>query len=149
MTIWDTAGQERFRTLTSSYYRGAQGVILVYDVTVRESFENLRQVWLKELRTHVDTSEMVLMVVANKIDKEGRAVSTAEGTEYAKELNALYMECSALTKVGVEAAFEELVHKIIHSPHVSTAVHRESPRQLRRLSATPDDTTLLVGRCAC
>lgn len=69
LTIWDTAGQERFRTLTSSYYRGAHGVVLVYDVTSRPSFENLSLIWLRELQTYANLDEMVLMLVANKIDK--------------------------------------------------------------------------------
>lgn len=71
LTVWDTAGQERFRTLTSSYYRGAHGVVLVYDVCSRESFDGLRQVWMKELQTYAVPEEMILMVVANKIDKVG------------------------------------------------------------------------------
>lgn len=69
LTIWDTAGQERFRTLTSSYYRGAQGVILVYDVCSRDSFASIQSVWLRELTIYAEPEEMILMVVANKIDK--------------------------------------------------------------------------------
>ncbi len=69
LTIWDTAGQERFRTLASSYYRGAHGVILVYDVCNRTSFDDVTATWLKELTTYAEVDEMVLMVIANKIDK--------------------------------------------------------------------------------
>lgn len=69
LTIWDTAGQERFRTLTSSYYRGAQGVILVYDVTNRDSFLHVRDTWLRELETYGDLQSLVLMLVGNKVDK--------------------------------------------------------------------------------
>lgn len=69
LTIWDTAGQERFRTLTSSYYRGAHGVILVYDVCSRDSFASIQNIWMRELRTYAEPEEMILMVVANKIDK--------------------------------------------------------------------------------
>jgi Ras-related protein Rab-18 len=70
MTIWDTAGQERFRTLTSSYYRGAQGIILVYDVTRRETFENLNQ-WLQEVEVYSPGGgkDVVKLLVGNKIDK--------------------------------------------------------------------------------
>jgi Ras-related protein Rab-18 len=68
LAIWDTAGQERFRTLTPSYYRGAQGAILVYDVTCRETFTKL-DVWLNELETFSNKPDIVKMLVANKIDK--------------------------------------------------------------------------------
>ncbi|XP_069007422.1 ras-related protein Rab-18a isoform X1 [Embiotoca jacksoni] len=68
LAIWDTAGQERFRTLTPSYYRGAQGVILVYDVTRRETFTKLDN-WLNELETYCTRNDLVKMLVGNKIDK--------------------------------------------------------------------------------
>lgn len=70
-TVQDTAGQERFRTLTPSYYRGAQGVILVYDVSSKESFEGL-EVWLNELDTYATKKDLVKMLVGNKIDKVER-----------------------------------------------------------------------------
>ncbi|KAJ2155425.1 Ras- protein Rab-18 [Coemansia sp. RSA 1935] len=112
LTIWDTAGQERFRTLTSSYYRGAQGVILVYDVCNRESFEHLDS-WMEELNTYCTTSDVVKMVVGNKIDKESeRQVTRKEGAEYARKHQTLFLECSAKTKIGVQQAVEELVSKI-------------------------------------
>ena len=69
LNIWDTAGQERFRTLTSSYYRGAEGVIMVYDVTNQQSFLDLKTVWLNELKTFADLPTLTLLVVGNKIDK--------------------------------------------------------------------------------
>ncbi len=68
LAIWDTAGQERFRTLTPSYYRGAQGAILVYDVSSKETFAKL-DVWLGELETFANKPEIIKMLVANKIDK--------------------------------------------------------------------------------
>lgn len=69
LSIWDTAGQERFRTLTSSYYRGAQGVIMVYDVTQRETFKNLSDVWLTEVELHSTNQDCIKMLVGNKVDK--------------------------------------------------------------------------------
>lgn len=72
LTIWDTAGQERFRTLTSSYYRGAHGVIIVYDVARRETFESIEATWMGELEAYADICELVVMLVGNKVDKVER-----------------------------------------------------------------------------
>ncbi|KAF9594179.1 hypothetical protein IFM89_028836 [Coptis chinensis] len=69
LTIWDTAGQERFRTLTSSYYRGAQGIILVYDVTRRETFTNLSDIWAREVELYSTNPDCIKMLVGNKVDK--------------------------------------------------------------------------------
>jgi small GTP-binding protein len=68
LMLWDTAGQERFRTLTSSYYRGAHGVILVYDVTNRATFEDIQAVWLKELEAYIQLDKVCLMLIGNKVD---------------------------------------------------------------------------------
>lgn len=117
LTIWDTAGQERFRTLTSSYYRGAQGIILVYDVTRRETFLNLSDVWAKEVELYSTNQDCVKMLVGNKVDRESeRAVSREEGIALARELGSLFIECSARTRQNVEQCFEELALKIMEVP---------------------------------
>lgn len=117
LAIWDTAGQERFRTLTSAYYRGAQGVILVYDVTRRETFTDLSDVWLKELDLYSTYQDCVKMVVGNKVDKENeRVVSKQEGINFARQNKCIYLECSAKTRINVEHCFEELVVKIMDTP---------------------------------
>ncbi|CAM9616185.1 unnamed protein product [Discosporangium mesarthrocarpum] len=116
MTIWDTAGQERFRTLTSSYYRGAQGIMLVYDVTRPETFENLSK-WLEEVETYHPGRgrEVVKLLVGNKVDKE-RVVSRQEAEAYARSKGMLFLEASAKTKVGIKQVFTEVVHKILDNP---------------------------------
>lgn len=116
LTLWDTAGQERFRTLTSAYYRGGQGVILVYDVARPETFENL-QAWLSEVETYTPHggTEVVKLLVGNKIDKP-RAVPRDEAMAWARHKGMLFLETSAKDNVGVEAAFEEVVHKILDNP---------------------------------
>jgi Ras-related protein Rab-18 len=116
VTIWDTAGQERFRTLTSSYYRGAQGIILVYDVTRRETFENLN-VWLQETEqfTQGVGKEVVKLLVGNKVDKS-RVVQRSEAEAWAKSKGMLFMEASAKTKEGIAQVFNEVVQKILETP---------------------------------
>lgn len=80
--IWDTAGQERYRAITSAYYRGAVGALLVYDTTKEQTFANCER-WLKELREHADKN-IVIMLVGNKIDqKHVRAIKTDQGAEFA------------------------------------------------------------------
>lgn len=117
LSIWDTAGQERFRTITSSYYRGAQGVILVYDVSNRESFEALPR-WYSELETYVSNS-VVKILVGNKVDKEfSRQVPAAEAQQFAARMSTLFIETSAKTSVGVNEVFQEVVEKILDTPEL-------------------------------
>ncbi|XP_059643956.1 ras-related protein RABC1-like isoform X2 [Cornus florida] len=111
------AGQERFRTLTSSYYRGAQGIIMVYDVTRRETFTNLSDVWAKEIGLYSTNQDCIKMLVGNKVDKENeRVVTRKEGINFARECGCLFIECSAKTRVNVQQCFEELVLKILDTP---------------------------------
>ena len=85
LAIWDTAGQERFRTLTPSYYRGAQGAILVYDISSRESFQKVED-WLNELETYSTNHDLIKMLVGNKCDIQGeRMVSREEGQKCARK----------------------------------------------------------------
>eukprot|EP00878_Enallax_costatus_P007415 GHUV01007765.1.p1 GENE.GHUV01007765.1~~GHUV01007765.1.p1 ORF type:complete len:204 (+),score=53.89 GHUV01007765.1:173-784(+) len=117
LAVWDTAGQERFRTLTSSYYRGAQGVIFVYDVTRLESFENLQRIWMKEVDIYSNIEDAVKMVVANKVDLESeRQVSKQQGHDFARTMGCLYVETSAKTNIAVQQAFEELCLKMLETP---------------------------------
>ncbi|XP_058212761.1 ras-related protein RABC2a-like isoform X1 [Rhododendron vialii] len=143
LTIWDTAGQERFRTLTSSYYRSAQGIILVYDVTRRETFTNLSDVWAKEVDLYSTNQDCVKMLVGNKVDRESeRVVSREEGIALALEHGCLFLECSARTRENVEQCFEELALKIMEVPSLleegsSTAVKRNILKQKQGYKAPP------------
>ncbi|KAH0626727.1 hypothetical protein JD844_001860 [Phrynosoma platyrhinos] len=116
LAIWDTAGQERFRTLTPSYYRGAQGIILVYDVTKRETFVGLES-WLQELEVYTKKN-VVKMLVGNKIDETDREVDRLEGLQFARKHSMLFVEASAKMKHGVQNAFEEVVMRILQTPEL-------------------------------
>ncbi|XP_054799045.1 ras-related protein RABA6b-like [Prosopis cineraria] len=109
--IWDTAGQERFRAITSSYYRGALGALLVYDITKKETYESVRK-WLRELR-EFGNDDMVIILVGNKSDlMESRQVDEEEGRKLAEAEGLCFMETSALQNVNVEEAFLHMINKI-------------------------------------
>uniref|UniRef100_A0A182WFW8 small monomeric GTPase n=1 Tax=Anopheles minimus TaxID=112268 RepID=A0A182WFW8_9DIPT len=114
LAIWDTAGQERFRTLTPSYYRDAQGAILVYDVTKKDTFQKLES-WLNELEIYGTRNNMAKMIVGNKIDQPNRAITRDEGFRFAKKHRMMFIETSAKTSEGVKDAFEEVVRKIMET----------------------------------
>jgi len=112
LQIWDTAGHERFRTITSSYYRGAHGIFVVYDVTDVKSFESAPKLWLAELDKFA-VGDVCKMLVGTKNDLENqRVVSTADGKKVAEQCGAFFLETSAKTGQGVEEAFMILTNKI-------------------------------------
>jgi Ras-related protein Rab-2A len=112
LQIWDTTGQESFRSMTRSYYRGASGILLVFDVTRRETFEHVGT-WLHEAQEHSNLPMSVLLI-GNKCDlADQREVSTEEATAYARERGLAYMETSAKTAQNVERAFLDTAHSII------------------------------------
>lgn len=109
--IWDTAGQERYRAITSAYYRGAVGALLVYDIAKRPTYESVER-WLRELREHADQS-IVCTLVGNKSDlKHLRAVSADEARAYAERSQMHFIETSALDNTNVETAFTNILSDI-------------------------------------
>merc|ERR1712071_149629 len=152
----DTAGQERFRTLTSSYYRGAQGVVMVYDVTRRDSFENLEQ-WLKEIKLYSPNNGegVVKLLVGNKIDLD-REVSREEAEAWARSQGMLFLEASAKTKMGIRQCFLEVVQKILEDPDLltNTVPGRSKKMQLKagrrkNMAKTDDDDDDDEGGYCC
>jgi Ras-related protein Rab-8A len=111
LQVWDTAGQERFRTITTAYYRGAMGIILVYDVTCQTSFDNIRN-WIKNTDEHA-SNDVEKMILGNKCDIEGKRVITFEkGERLAAEYGVKFYETSARESVNVETAFIEFARAI-------------------------------------
>ncbi|KAK1373777.1 Ras-related protein RGP1 [Heracleum sosnowskyi] len=123
--IWDTAGQERYRAVTSAYYRGAVGAMLVYDITKRQSFDHVVR-WLEELRGHADKN-IVIMLVGNKTDL-GHLwnVSSEDAKEFAERENLYFMETSALESTNVEIAFNTVLTEIYRTVSKKALVANEA-----------------------
>uniref|UniRef100_A0A673AK37 RAB37, member RAS oncogene family n=1 Tax=Sphaeramia orbicularis TaxID=375764 RepID=A0A673AK37_9TELE len=104
LQIWDTAGQERFRSVTHAYYRDAHALLLLYDITSKSSFDNIRA-WLTEIHEYAQ-SDVVIMLLGNKADMSSdRAIRRDEGERLAREYSVPFMETSAKTGVNVDLAF--------------------------------------------
>ncbi|URE45007.1 RAB GTPase [Musa troglodytarum] len=111
--IWDTAGQDRYRAITSAYYRGSVGALVVFDLSRRVTFENTAR-WLQELRSHTDPN-IVVMLVGNKADlRHIRAVSVEEAQAFARKEKAFFTETSALESINVADAFTGVLTQIYH-----------------------------------
>jgi len=111
LQIWDTAGQERFRTITSSYYRGAHGIIVVYDVTNPETFNNVQK-WLQEIERYA-CDNVQKMLVGNKADLTSeRKVTAEEGSDLAQQMGLEFLEASAKNATNVEQSFTQIANLI-------------------------------------
>jgi Ras-related protein Rab-1A len=110
--IYDTAGHERFRSIAKTQYRGSQGVIIIYDVTEKKSFDKIVN-WVDSIKENSDTQNVEILLVGNKIDMVNeRVVQLAEGNELAKNFGINFIETSAKTGENVETAFYSIIKKI-------------------------------------
>mmetsp|Transcript_33958 Transcript_33958/g.85215 ORF Transcript_33958/g.85215 Transcript_33958/m.85215 type:complete len:199 (-) Transcript_33958:405-1001(-) len=139
LTIWDTAGQEKFRSLTSSYYRGTQGIILVYDVSRRDTFDHLNM-WLKEISMYCLATSVVKLLVGNKIDQDERQVPREEGEKFARSNGMVFLECSAKTNKGIQQTFEEMVLKILDNQSLEIPASQESVKLSTSARAEEQDS---------
>ena len=112
LKIWDTAGQERFRNITTQYYKGADGIVLVYDVTDDASYEKIRD-WMDQILSNTQRDEIGLVLLGNKCDMEPRIITEEQGNQLADELKISYFETSALNGQGIKEAFEQLTRDIM------------------------------------
>ncbi|XP_041600370.1 ras-related protein Rab-8B isoform X2 [Vulpes lagopus] len=112
LQIWDTAGQERFRTITTAYYRGAMGIMLVYDITNEKSFDNIKN-WIRNIEEHA-SSDVERMILGNKCDmNDKRQVSKERGEKLAIDYGIKFLETSAKSSTNVEEAFFTLARDIM------------------------------------
>lgn len=130
LQIWDTAGQERFRTITTAYYRGAMGILLVYDVTDESSFNNIRN-WIRNIEQHAsDNVNKVLVGNKADMDESKRAVPTSKGQALADEYGIKFFETSAKTNLNVEQVF--------------FSIARDIKQRLSETDSKPEDRTIKI-----
>jgi len=153
--IWDTAGQERYRSITHAYYRGCSGVLIVYDITKKSTFDNL-DIWLTECKKYINPSNKTIatpmILVGNKVDLiHLRAVKTEDGIEYAKKHNISFMETSALTSTNIEQLFDLIARMNLPKPDIkSLELIKEpkvnKPNETKNTKAEIDKKIALVNK---
>jgi Ras-related protein Rab-11A len=132
--IWDTAGQELFRAVTSTYYRGAQGAMLVYDITSSPSFKCIEH-WLTELRSNIADPNIPIMLIGNKLDlRDQRSVPTEDGQNYAERERLLFIEGSAKTADNIEEGFTQLIAETVASSRKSDLTKAQTARPQQNLA---------------
>ncbi|KAF3790942.1 Ras-related protein [Nymphaea thermarum] len=148
LQIWDTAGQERFRTITTAYYRGAMGILLVYDVTDESSFNNIRN-WIRNIEQHA-SDNVNKILVGNKadMDESRRAVPTSRGQALADEYGIKFFETSAKTNLNVENVFFTIARDI--KQRLADTDNKAEPQAIKLNKADPtkgDDKALQRPAC--
>ncbi|KAK3834691.1 MAG: rab11 protein [Linnemannia elongata] len=149
--IWDTAGQERYRAITSAYYRGAVGALLLYDITQHGTYESVSR-WLSEVREHADPN-IIVMMVGNKSDlRHLRSIHTEEAKGFAEENGLMFIETSALDATNVDIAFTNLLTEIYKV--VTNAVPRDGGKDELKaggasISITPTPQDKPAGNGCC
>ena len=129
MQIWDTAGQERFKNIIASYYRGAHGILLLYDVTDKDSFKNLSN-WLIEIEKNA-SKNVLRLLIGNKCDlEEKRVISFNQGKEFADTYGLKFIETSAKKNLNVNEAFETLGRELMSASEEKKIIHQKQNKKI-------------------
>ena len=144
LKIWDTAGQERYRNITHHIYKGADGIILVYDVTNEVSFNQISD-WMEQINANVSRDEVALVLIGNKCDLEERIVDEKKGEDLGESLRIKYFETSALSGQGINEAFEGLVKLILKNKSSSAY----TSRNISIASNRPEDLIQKKAKRGC
>lgn len=141
LQIWDTAGQERFRTLTVAFYRGSHGILIVFDITDKSSFNNIKR-WLTEINMHINNHTKIV-IVGTKCDlKDLRQVSHDEAQECADNLGFQYIETSSKENINVETLFTTLIQDILISKDVINLTTNTNATNINKISYDNDSSCI-------
>ena len=136
LKIWDTAGQERYKNIASHVFKGADGIMLVYDITDEYSFSKIAD-WMEQINNNLSKNDIGIVLIGNKSDIEDRMVDTEKGEEKAKEYGIDYYETSALNGNGIKEAFEGLAKQILNNYKIKN--NDVGSRTISLQSAKPED----------
>jgi small GTP-binding protein len=139
LKIWDTAGQERFRNMTQQYYKNADGILLVFDLTDRGTFEKLRD-WMTQIQNFVNRDSLAIVLIGNKCEMETKEVTKEEAEKMASEFDIKYIETSAFTGANVSKAFESLINDVlkitgdseVKSKEQKVAIDSKAPQKVEK-----------------
>ncbi|XP_075584813.1 RAS oncogene family member Rab10 isoform X2 [Dermatophagoides farinae] len=141
LQIWDTAGQERFHTITTSYYRGAMGIMLVYDITNAKSFDNIAK-WLRNIDEHA-SEDVEKMILGNKCDMtDKRVVSRERGESIAREHGIRFLETSAKANINIDRAFLDLAEAILNKIVGQILIDKQD-----KINISKPESKSPVGKC--
>lgn len=150
LQIWDTAGQEKYRSLAQNYYKNSMGVLLVFDVTEEDTFDNVRN-WVRQIKNHAGEN-ICKVLIANKADlTEERVIQTDQIKELSSDINMEAFECSAKTGMNIEAAFLHLAKEIKKKffPYATSGNDGGQKDGGRRLEPHDDESGISKTKCAC
>jgi Ras-related protein Rab-8A len=138
MQIWDTSGEEKFKAIAKNFYRGAHGVLLVYDICQKNSFLDVKS-WIEQIIENADNDDIVMILCGNKCDNEKeRKISREEGENLAKNYGIPFFECSAKNNININKMFETMAQKIFS---------KVGNRQSSSVKLTPNSIKKKIGKC--
>jgi Ras-related protein Rab-8A len=138
MQIWDTSGEEKFKAIAKNFYRGAHGVLLVYDICQKNSFLDVKS-WIEQIIENADNDDIVMILCGNKCDNEReRKISREEGENLAKNYGIPFFECSAKNNININKMFETMAQKIFS---------KVGNRQSSSVKLTPNSIKKKIGKC--
>jgi len=138
MQIWDTSGEEKFKAIAKNFYRGAHGVLLVYDICQKNSFLDVKS-WIEQIIENADNDDIVMILCGNKYDNEKeRKISKEEGENLAKNYGIPFFECSAKNNININEMFETMAQKIYT---------KVGNRQSSSVKLTPNSIKKKIGKC--